>query len=112
MLKSGVHATLAGVAIGLAIPMRLMRDGNAFSPLRDVEKHLHPWVALGVVPVFAFFNSGIPLSGSALDALMSASSLGIVLGLFVGKQIGVFGATWFAVRIGVAQLPASSAAHI
>ena len=108
MLESGVHATLAGVAIGLAIPIRLMRDGNAFSPLRDVEKHLHPWVALGVVPVFAFFNSGIPLSGSALDALMSASSLGIVLGLFVGKQIGVFGATWFAVRIGVAQLPAAA----
>ena len=105
MLESGVHATLAGVAIGLAIPLRLVRGNKAFSPLHHVEQHLHPWVALGIVPVFAFFNAGIPLSASAFDALISPESLGIVLGLFFGKQIGVFGATWLAVRFHLAKMP-------
>ena len=105
VLKSGVHATLAGVAIGLAIPMRVTQAGRSFSPLRDAEHALYPWVALGVVPVFAFFNSGIVLSLSSADALGSPTSLGIVLGLFAGKPLGIFGATWLAVRFGVAGLP-------
>lgn len=105
VLKSGVHATLAGVAIGLAIPMRVTQNGRRHSPLREVEHQLYPWVALGVVPVFAFFNSGITLSSSTVNTLVSPGSLGIVLGLFAGKQLGIFGATWLAVRFGVAMLP-------
>jgi Na+:H+ antiporter, NhaA family len=105
VLKSGIHATLAGVAIGLAIPMKVTHDGHSFSPLRDAEHQLYPWVALGVVPVFAFFNSGIELSTSALTALTSPASLGIVLGLLVGKQVGIFGAVWLAVHLGWARLP-------
>jgi Na+:H+ antiporter, NhaA family len=105
VLKSGVHATLAGVAIGLAIPMKATRDGNSFSPLREAEHQLYPWVALGVVPVFAFFNSGIVLATTTVNTLLSPESLGIVLGLLVGKQVGIFGAVWLAVQAGVAKLP-------
>ena len=105
VLKSGVHATLAGVAIGLAIPMRVTQADRTFSPLRDTEHALYPWVALGVVPVFAFFNSGIALSPSTVNTLNSPIALGIVLGLFAGKQLGIFGAVWLAVRVGVATLP-------
>jgi len=105
VLKSGVHATLAGVAIGLAIPMQVTQNGRSFSPLRDTEHSLYPWVALGVVPVFAFFNSGIVLSMATVTALASPTSLGIVLGLLVGKQLGIFGAVWLAVQLGVAKLP-------
>lgn len=105
VLKSGLHVTLAGVAIGLAIPMKVTRDGASFSPLREAEHALYPWVALGVVPAFAFFNAGITLSASTVDALVSPASLGIVLGLFAGKQLGIFGAVWLAVRSGVAKLP-------
>ncbi len=105
VLKSGVHATLAGVAIGLAIPMRVTQTARTFSPLRDAEHALYPWVALGVVPVFAFFNAGIALSPSTVDTLGSPISLGIVLGLFLGKQLGIFGTVWLAVRAGVAKLP-------
>ena len=105
VLKSGMHATIAGVAIGLAIPMRVTQGGKSWSPVQETAYALSPWVALGVVPVFAFFNSGIPLSFAVLDTLATPASLGIMLGLFVGKQIGVFGATWLAVRLGLAQLP-------
>lgn len=105
VLKSGVHATLAGVAIGLAIPMEGTQNGRAVSPLREAEFQLRPWVALGVVPLFAFVNSGIALSVSTVNALVSPTSLGIVLGLLVGKQLGIFGAVWLAVQAGVAKLP-------
>ena len=105
VLKSGVHATLVGVAIGLAIPMRVTQNGKSFSPLREAEHQLYPWVALGVIPVFAFFNSGIVLSMTTVHALVSPTSLGIVLGLLVGKQLGIFGAVWLAVKLGVAKLP-------
>ncbi|WP_341582227.1 Na+/H+ antiporter NhaA [Marinobacter metalliresistant] len=105
VLKSGVNATLAGVAIGLAIPMRATQGGRSFSPLRDTEQALNPWVALGVVPVFAFFNSGIVLSLASAATLGSPTSLGIALGLFAGKPLGILGFTWLAVRLGVARLP-------
>ncbi len=105
VLKSGVHATLAGVAIGFAIPMNAVQSGRSFSPLRETEHQLYPWVALGVVPVFAFFNAGIALSVSTVNALVSPTSLGIVLGMLVGKQLGVFGGVWLAVQAGVAKLP-------
>jgi len=105
LLKSGVHATIAGVAIGLSIPLQVTQNGKTWSPLQEAEHSLYPWVALGVVPVFAFFNSGIPLSVSVLDTLATPASLGIMLGLFVGKQMGVLGATWLSVRLGLAQMP-------
>lgn len=105
VLKSGVHATLAGVAIGFAIPLKVTQQGRSFSPSREIEHQLYPWVALGVVPVFAFFNSGIVLSMSTVHALVSPTSLGIVLGLLIGKQLGIFGAVWLAVQLGVAKLP-------
>ncbi len=105
VLKSGIHATLAGVAIGLAIPIKAVRNGKSFSPLRETEQQLYPWVALGVVPTFAFFNSGIALSASTVDALLSPASLGIVVGLLAGKQLGIFGAVWLAAKAGIAKLP-------
>lgn len=107
VLKSGVHATLAGVAIGLAIPIRVDRNGQSFSPLQEAAHSLYPWVAFCVVPVFAFFNAGITLSPSTLSTLGSPLSLGIVLGLFVGKQLGIFGAVWLAVQFRLARLPAA-----
>lgn len=107
VLKSGVHATLAGVAIGLAIPMRARQGGRSFSPLKDAEQALHPWVALGVVPIFAFFNSGIVLTLASAATLISPTSLGVALGLFVGKPLGIFGFTWLGVQLGVARLPES-----
>jgi NhaA family Na+:H+ antiporter len=105
VLESGVHATLAGVVIGLAIPMAGMREVKRFSPLRETERNLHAWVSLGVVPAFAFFNSGLGLSAAALDTLLTPVSLGVILGLLIGKPVGVFGATWLAVKLGIAKRP-------
>lgn len=106
VLKSGVHATLVGVIVALALPLRGVRDGAGCSPLKEMESGLRPWVTLGIVPVFAFFNAGITLSGLAPGTLWTPAAMGIVLGLFLGKQLGVFGATWLAVRIGIGKLPA------
>ncbi len=105
LLKSGVHPTLAGVVIGLAIPMRITGAHGVVSPLRKMEQQLHGWVTLGVVPLFAFFNSGIVLGNVVADSLIAPLSLGVILGLLVGKQLGVFGAVWLAWRLRVADLP-------
>ena len=102
VLKSGVHATLAGVITALAIPMR---DAKGQSPVRSLEHGLHPWVAFGVLPMFAFANAGVSLHGLTLEALLAPVPLGIALGLLVGKTIGVFGATWLVVRAGWAPMP-------
>ncbi len=102
VLKSGVHATLAGVVIALAVPMR-GADGE--SPLRWLEHLLHPWIAFGVLPIFALANAGVPLWGVDLAAVMSPVPLGITLGLFLGKQAGVFAASWLAIRLRIAVLP-------
>jgi NhaA family Na+:H+ antiporter len=102
VLKSGVHATLAGVAVGLAIPLARY-DGESL--LERVEHSLKPWVSYGVVPIFAFANAGVPLAGVSLSSLTAAVPLGIVGGLFLGKQLGVFGATIAAIRLGIAELP-------
>lgn len=104
VLKSGVHATLAGVALGFAIPLRA-RDQAGHSPLRHLEHMLHPWVAFGVLPVFAFANAGLPLAGLSLTDLASPMPLGIALGLFIGKQLGVFGVCALAIKLGLARLP-------
>jgi Na+:H+ antiporter, NhaA family len=102
VLKSGVHATLAGVVTGLAMPLRAA-DGS--SPAHDLEHDLHPWVAFGVLPVFAFANAGVGLADIAPGALWHPVQLGAGLGLFVGKQLGVIGSIWAATRIGLAALP-------
>jgi Na+:H+ antiporter, NhaA family len=102
VLKSGVHATLDGVVTGLAIPLRAA-DGS--SPAHDLERDLHPWVAFGVLPVFAFANAGVGLGDIAPGALLHPVQLGTGLGLFIGKQLGVIGSIWAATRIGLAALP-------
>jgi Na+:H+ antiporter, NhaA family len=104
VLKSGVHATLAGVVVALAIPLTRKSDREP-SLLEHVEEQLHPWVALGVLPLFAFANAGVSLAGISLANLVEPIPLGITTGLFFGKTIGIFGATWIAVMGGVAMKP-------
>jgi NhaA family Na+:H+ antiporter len=105
VLKSGVHATLAGVILGLFIPLQKSSEYNT-SPLEKLEHDLHPSVAFFILPLFAFANTGISLQGLTLDSLLAPVSLGITAGLFFGKQLGVFGLSWIAVKIGIARLPA------
>jgi len=104
VLKSGVHATLAGVALGLAIPMRA-KDRPGFSPLKQMEHALHPWVAFFIVPVFAFANAGVSLDGFTLGTLLAPVPLGIAVGLFLGKPIGILAFCGAAIRLGWAKLP-------
>ncbi len=105
VLKSGVHATLAGVILAMLIPMRDARKPD-YSPLLELEHSLQSTVAFVIVPVFAFANAGVPLAGFSFAHLLEPVPLGIVLGLFLGKQLGVFGAAWLIVRLGLARLPA------
>ena len=104
VLKSGVHATLAGVVIALFIPLRT-KDGSEESPLLRIEHDLAPWVSFGVMPVFAFANAGVALHGLSFDDLFGGIPLGIALGLFVGKQLGIMTFLWAGVRLGIARLP-------
>nr|WP_246056897.1 Na+/H+ antiporter NhaA [Emcibacter nanhaiensis] len=104
VLKSGIHATLAGVVIALAIPIR-QKDESGNSPLVTLEHALHPWVAYLILPVFAFANAGVPLLGLDPAILLHPVSLGIAAGLFIGKQLGVFGLSWIAIKSGLARLP-------
>ena len=108
VLKSGVHATLAGVVTALFIPARDPAD-PAHPPLRVLEHALHPWVAFGILPLFAFANAGVSLAGLSPRDLLQPIPLGIVLGLFAGKQLGVFAFAWLAVKLGIARLPAGVA---
>jgi NhaA family Na+:H+ antiporter len=109
VLKSGVHATLAGVVLALFIPLRVSgdaRDADApESPLRHLEHILHPWVAFGVLPVFAFANAGVPMTGLSIADVANPVPLGIVTGLFVGKQVGILALCWLATRLRLASLP-------
>lgn len=104
VLKSGVHATIAGVLLAFTIPLK-HPDGKEFSPLRNLEHDLHPTVAFIILPLFAFANTGIPLDGMNLEALLQPEPFGIAMGLFLGKQLGVFTFAWAAVKTGVAKLP-------
>ncbi len=104
VLKSGVHATLAGVAVAFCIPLRA-RDAEGHSPLEHLEHILHPWSAFLIVPVFAFANAGVSLQGMTFGSLFSGIPLGIAAGLFIGKQIGVFGFSYAAVRAGICEMP-------
>lgn len=104
VLKSGVHATLAGVLLGLMIPLKDPKNSER-SPLREVEHGLHQWVALLIVPIFAFANAGVSLSGLTVNALLEPIPLGIAAGLFLGKQIGILSFCGLAIVMGFARLP-------
>lgn len=110
VLKSGIHATLAGVALALTIPLKPSPGApdDAASPLHRLEHGLHPWVAFLVIPIFGFANAGVSFAGVGASALLDPVPLGIMLGLFLGKQIGVFGFGWMAIRAGLADLPANA----
>ncbi|MBK7903947.1 MAG: Na+/H+ antiporter NhaA [Proteobacteria bacterium] len=104
VLKSGVHATLAGVVTALFVPAPDPSHPD-HPPSSRLEHSLHPWVAFGILPVFAFANAGVNLEGMSLSNLLDPIPLGILLGLFVGKQVGVFTFSWLAVKAGLARLP-------
>lgn len=104
VLKSGVHATLAGIALALAIPMRDVKN-HEISPLRDLEHKLHPWVAFAILPLFAFANAGVSFKGITMKELFGSIPIGIALGLFVGKQIGIWGASMIGIKAGFAKMP-------
>jgi NhaA family Na+:H+ antiporter len=104
VLKSGVHATLAGFAVAWFIPLKLKNnDGHAMLP--HLEHSLHPWVSFAILPLFAFANAGVSLTGVSLSALLNPVPLGIAAGLFLGKQVGIFGACWLAIKLKLARLP-------
>lgn len=104
VLKSGVHATLAGVAAAMCVPIA-GKSGEA--PLERMEHALHPYVAFVVIPVFGFANAGVSLAGVGIDALFAPLPLGIAAGLLIGKQLGIVGFAWVAVKTGMASLPES-----
>ena len=105
VLKSGIHATLAGVLTALTIPMT-DRDG---APLAGrLERSLHPWVAFLVLPMFAFANAGVSLTGLAPSSLLNPIPLGIAAGLVIGKSVGVFGTSWLMIRLRLATAPAGA----
>jgi NhaA family Na+:H+ antiporter len=109
VLKSGVHATLAGVALAFTIPLESRDDmGNTFSLSKTIEHDLHYWVAFMILPLFAFVNAGLDLSGISLAHMSGSVPLGIMLGLFIGKQAGVFGCSYLAIKLKVASMPAGS----
>lgn len=105
VLKSGIHATLAGVATAMAVPMR-RPDGS--SPLQETEHALHPWVTFLILPTFAFANAGVSFAGVTPAALLEPVTLGIAGGLVAGKAVGVFGATWLMVKAGLAPRPSEA----
>ncbi|MGX9416017.1 Na+/H+ antiporter NhaA [Vibrio sp. RC27] len=104
VLKSGVHATLAGVVIGFAIPLKGKTE-DAPSPLKSLEHALHPYVTYAILPLFALANAGLSLEGVSIESLSSAVPIGVALGLVFGKPAGIFLFSWLAIKSGVASLP-------
>ena len=103
VLQSGVHATLAGVVTALFIPLSV--DGERRSPSQRLEGDLHPWVVYLVLPIFGFANAGVPFDGLTLRSLAEPVTLGIIMGLIAGKQIGIFGTIWLCVKSGLCEKP-------
>lgn len=109
VLKSGVHATLAGVALAFTIPLSATdEEGKKISPLVDLEHNLHFWVAFLILPLFAFVNAGVNVSEISMHQMAGPVPMGILLGLFFGKQLGVFGFSFIAIKLGLAKLPEQS----
>jgi NhaA family Na+:H+ antiporter len=109
VLKSGVHATLAGVATAFAVPLGSSDGEKRPASLAEaLEESLHPWVIFGVLPLFAFANAGVSLSGVTLEQLTSGVPLGIALGLALGKPLGVLSASFLAIKAGFADKPAGT----
>lgn len=104
VLESGIHTTLTGVAIALAYPLKNKKD-STHSPAHDLEQTLLPWVSFLVLPLFAFANAGVPFDNMTLTTLLEPIPLGIIAGLFIGKQIGIMGACWIAIKTKLAKLP-------
>ena len=104
VLKSGVHATLAGVVVALCMPLAGETEDEA-GPLLVTEHALVPWVAFGIMPIFAFANAGVSLAGMIPAAVLESTSAGIAVGLFAGKQAGILGACLLAVTLGISRLP-------
>lgn len=104
MLLSGVHATIAGVLAAMAIPFDRTPGApdSQTSPLHRLEHALHPWVAFAIVPLFGFANAGVDIGGLTAEQIFAPLPLGIAAGLFIGKQIGIFGSVWLSVRLGIA----------
>jgi NhaA family Na+:H+ antiporter len=108
VLKSGVHATLAGVALAFTIPLNAIRDGIHVSVLKELEHDLHFWVAFFILPLFAFVNAGVNVTEISMAQMSEPVPIGIMLGLFVGKQLGVFGFSFIAIKLKLAELPKGS----
>ena len=110
VLLSGVHATVAGVLLAMTVPLRRSKASpdDMNSPLHRLEHALSPWMAFAIVPVFGFANAGVSFSGMPSSVLVEPIALGVALGLFLGKQVGVFGAAFLAIRLRLACLPVAA----
>ncbi|NOY88953.1 MAG: Na(+)/H(+) antiporter NhaA, partial [FCB group bacterium] len=109
ILKSGIHPTLAGVILAFTIPLNAKDPkGKSFSPLKQMEHNLHFWVAFIILPLFAFVNAGVDITQISFVQMSEPIPLGIMLGLFIGKQIGVFGFSWVAIKLKLTSLPKGS----
>lgn len=111
VLKSGVHATLAGVALAFAIPLSQKRIPKGYvkrSMLKTMEHDLHYWVAFFILPLFAFVNAGVDFRTISIEQILTPVPMGIAAGLFIGKQLGVFSFSWLAIKLGLAKLPENS----
>jgi len=109
VLKSGVHATLAGVALAFTIPLTAKDEHDQlFSPLKKLEHNLHFWVAFFILPLFAFVNAGVNITEISFSQMSGTVPMGIMLGLFIGKQLGVFGFSFIAIKLKLAKLPEGS----
>lgn len=107
VLQSGVHATLAGVILALAIPLGSKESRPGLAPLVKLEHRLHPWVTFLIIPIFGFANAGVSFAGMEISDLGDPVPLGVALGLFLGKQVGVFFFSWMAIRLRIAPMPAN-----
>ena len=104
--NSGIHATIAGVLLAMTIPHR--KNEKDFSLLIKIEHAISPYVAFGIMPLFAFANAGVSLEGLSIESLLDKVPLGIVLGLFLGKQLGVFIFSYISIKLKIAQMPNNS----
>ena len=109
VLESGIHATLAGVALAFTIPLKAKDEkGQIFSPIKEIEHGLHSWITFLILPLFAFVNAGVDLGVINFNQMTNSVPLGIIAGLFLGKQIGVFGFSFIAIKLKIATLPKES----